>query len=55
MASALSAPHFIFERAAFDLRYPNPAALGYNDVDRANVLLVGIFGKRLTYKTIGAR
>lgn len=29
-------------------------ALGYNDADRADALLSGVVGKRLTYQTIGA-
>ena len=29
-------------------------ALGYNETDRADVLLKGIIGKRLTYQTVGA-
>lgn len=39
--------------AEFDFRYSNRAALGYNDADRANELLGGIVGKRLTYQTTG--
>jgi hypothetical protein len=30
-------------------------ALGCNDADRADAMLKGIVGKRLTYETIGAR
>jgi transposase-like protein len=41
--------------AEFDFRYSNRIALGYNDADRADALLDGIVGKRLTYQTIGAR
>ncbi|WP_294120762.1 IS1595 family transposase, partial [Sphingomonas sp.] len=40
--------------AEFDFRYSNRVALGYNDADRADQLLRGIVGKRLTYQTIGA-
>jgi transposase-like protein len=40
--------------AEFDFRYSNRAALGYNDADRADALLSGIIGKRLTYQTVGA-
>jgi transposase-like protein len=40
--------------AEFDFRYSNRVALGYNDADRADALLSGIVGKRLTYETIGA-
>jgi len=35
--------------AEFDFRYSNRVALGYNDSDRADVLLKGIVGKRLKY------
>jgi transposase-like protein len=41
--------------AEFDFRYSNRAALGCNDDDRADTLLKGVVGKRLTYQTIGAR
>ena len=40
--------------AEFDFRYSNRAALGYNDTDRADALLMGVAGKRLTYETTGA-
>jgi hypothetical protein len=41
--------------AEFDFRYTNRVALGYNDADRADTLLKGIVGKRLTYETTGGR
>ncbi|MBO9669348.1 MAG: IS1595 family transposase [Sphingobium sp.] len=41
--------------AEFDFRYSNRIALGYNDSDRADILLRGIVGKRLTYQQTGAR
>jgi transposase-like protein len=41
--------------AEFDFRYSNRIALGCNDEDRANRLLDGIVGKRLTYQTTCAR
>jgi hypothetical protein len=41
--------------AEFDFRYSNRQALGCNDEDRANRLLSGIVGKRLTYQTTCAR
>lgn len=41
--------------AEFDFRYSNRVALGYNDADRADTLLRGIIGKRLTYQTASAR
>lgn len=37
--------------AEFDFRYTNRVALGCNDTDRADRLLSGIVGKRLTYQT----
>ena len=40
--------------AEFNFRYSNRVALGYNDTDRADVLLKGVIGKRLTYQTVGA-
>jgi transposase-like protein len=41
--------------AEFDFRYSNRVALGNNDSDRADVMLSGVIGKRLTYQTIGAQ
>jgi transposase-like protein len=41
--------------AEFDFRYSNRIALGCNDADRADRLLKGIVGKRLTYQTASAR
>jgi hypothetical protein len=41
--------------AEFDFRYSNREATGCNDSDRADRLLAGIVGKRLTYERIGAR
>jgi transposase-like protein len=35
----------------FDFRYNNRIAKGVDDTDRADRLLVGVVGKRLTYKT----
>lgn len=37
--------------AEFDFRYNNRKALGINDVSRAETLLLGVKGKRLTYET----
>lgn len=37
--------------AEFDFRYSNRVALGCNDGERADRLLTGIVGKRLTYQT----
>ena len=39
--------------AEFDFRYSNRAALEYTDTMRADVALMGVVGKRLTYETIG--
>ena len=41
--------------AEFEFRYNNRVALGCNDADRADALLNGIVGKRLTYQTACAR
>ncbi|VFU10212.1 IS1595 family transposase [Methylocella tundrae] len=35
----------------FDFRYSNRIKLGINDKERANIALVGVKGKRLTYQT----
>ncbi len=40
--------------AEFEFRYSNREATGCNDEDRANALLRGIVGKRLTYQTTRA-
>ena len=37
--------------AEFDFRYNNRVALGVNDSERAERLLQGVKGKRLTYQT----
>jgi transposase-like protein len=39
--------------AEFDFRYSNRAANGFNDTERADELLKGVVGKRLTYETTG--
>jgi transposase-like protein len=41
--------------AEFDFRYSNRAANGFNDADRADALLKGVIGRRLTYETTGGR
>ena len=38
----------------FDFRYSNRAALDVTDTMRADIALMGVVGKRLTYETIGA-
>ena len=35
----------------FDFRYSNRVALGVNDIERADLAIVGIKDKRLTYRT----
>ena len=37
--------------AEFDFRYNNRVALGVSDSERADLLLAGVKGKRLTYQT----
>ena len=37
--------------AEFDFRYSNRSALGIEDTERADILLSGVVGKRLTYET----
>lgn len=39
--------------AEFDFRYSNRIALGITDIARADNLLAGVVGKRLTYQTVG--
>lgn len=41
--------------AEFDFRYSNRVALGIGDVARADILLAGVVGKRLTYRTVGGQ
>ena len=41
--------------AEFDFRYNNRMILGVNDRDRADNILRGVVGKRLTYRTVGGR
>jgi transposase-like protein len=41
--------------AEFDFRYSNREANGFNDRDRADNLLRGVVGRRLTYQTASAR
>jgi transposase-like protein len=38
----------------YDFRYNHREKLGYNDTDRATMLLKGVVGKRLTYKLSSA-
>lgn len=38
--------------AEFDFRYSNRSGLGINDTERADIALMGITGKRLTYRRI---
>lgn len=39
----------------FNFRYNNRMRLGVNDVERADKLLDGVVGKRLTYRTVASR
>lgn len=41
--------------AEFDFRHNQRVALGVNDVERADAILSGVVGKRLTYETASAR
>jgi transposase-like protein len=41
--------------AEFDFRYTHRVATGCNDSDRADAMLRGVVGKRLTYETTSAR
>lgn len=41
--------------AEFDFRYSNRIALGVGDAQRADLLLAGVVGKRLTYDPAGVR
>ena len=36
----------------FDFRFSNRKSLGVDDVQRADLLLKGVVGKRLTYETV---
>lgn len=46
-----SSEHLHRYLSEFDFRYNNRVALGVDDVERADKLLTGITGKRLTYQT----
>jgi transposase-like protein len=41
--------------AEFDFRYSNRVALGFDDTQRAETVLAGVVGKRLTYRSTGER
>jgi hypothetical protein len=49
----LSEQHLERYLAEFDFRYNNRIGLGVNDRARADKLLKGIAGKRLTYRRTG--
>ena len=51
----VSAQHLHRYLAEFDFRYNERSALGVNDKARAEKLLSGIVGKRLTYRRTGER
>jgi hypothetical protein len=44
-------PHLHRYLAEFDFRYNNRKALGIEDSERADKILKGFSGKRLTYET----
>jgi hypothetical protein len=41
--------------AEFEFRYSHRQALGVDDIARADKVLCGVVGKRLTYERVGAR
>jgi hypothetical protein len=47
---AVSEQHLVLYLAEFDFRYNNRIALGTDDTNRREKALVGIYGKRLTYR-----
>lgn len=47
----MSEAHLKRYLAEFDFRYSNRSALGIEDVERADLALAGVVGKRLTYQT----
>ena len=47
----IDAKHFDRYLAEFDFRQNTRVRLGYSDVDRAEIALKGVKGKRLTYET----
>jgi transposase-like protein len=47
----VSSKHLKRYLAEFDFRYNNRIALGVDDTERAELLLQGVIGKRLTYRT----
>ena len=49
----VSEQHLVRYLAEFDHRYNHRAKLGFSDVERADIALKGIKGKRLTYRRIG--
>jgi hypothetical protein len=50
----VSSHHLHRYTAEFDFRYNNRSALGVEDAERADNVLRGIAGKRLTYRRIDA-
>jgi transposase-like protein len=51
----IEAQHLPRYLAEFDFRMSNRAKLGYDDVLRAEKALLGVVGKRLTYRTTGGQ
>src|SRR5258708_883923 len=50
----VSPQHFHRYLSEFDFRYSNRKKLGIEDAERADILLQGVVGKRLTYQTVVA-
>lgn len=50
----ISSQHLERYTTEFDFRYNNRTSLGVSDAERADMLLKGISGKRLTYKRVNA-
>ena len=51
----MSEPHLKRYLAEFDFRYSNRSGVGINDLERADLALLGVSGKRLTYRTTGGQ
>jgi transposase-like protein len=41
--------------AEFDFRYTHRVRMGVSDIERADLMLAGVVGKRLTYRTVGGQ
>jgi transposase-like protein len=49
----VSGAHLHRYAAEFDFRHNNRSRLGVEDIERADLALMGAAGKRLTYRTVG--